>query len=97
MAISKRDIFYTKLNSIKSTIEKSSDSQKKVHIAKYMGDTFNTLLSEIETEYPELNSSLPPKIRSTGVYSRAQMCDITYLDLEILTETTLSLLKLIEK
>jgi len=97
MTISKKDLFFTQLNSIKSTIEKSSDSQKKEHIALYIGDSFNKIISEIEQEFPDLKSALPQKITSSGIYNRVSKCNINYLDLEIATETTLSLLKLVEK
>lgn len=97
MSISKKDIFFVKLNSIKNTIEKTSDVQKKEHIAIHLGDSFNSLISEIAKEYPELESSLPKPFVSTGVFERMKKCEVNYLDLEIAAETVLSLLNLVEK
>lgn len=97
MGLSKKDILYTKLNSIKTTIEKASDDQKKEHIAIHLMNSFNELMSEIAESYPELKDSLPKPITTSGAYHRFKKADVNYLDLEINTEITLSLLNLIEK
>ena len=97
MPIQKKDIFTVKLKSIKNTIEKASDTQKKEHIAIHLGESFNSLISEIAQEYPDLKDSLPKPFTSTGVFQRMKKMEVNYLDLEISTETVLSLLNLIEK
>jgi hypothetical protein len=97
MAVSKKDVFLAKLSSIKNIIEKASDVQKKEHIAIHLGESFNSLISEISEEYPELKDSLPKPFTSTGVFHRMKKCEVNYLDLEIATEMVLSMLNLIEK
>lgn len=97
MSVSRKDIFFVKLKSIKSTIEKASDSQKKEHIAIHLGDSFNTLITEIAQEYPALKDSLPKPFTSTGLFQRLKQMEVNYLDLEIATETVISLLNLVEK
>lgn len=97
MTVSKKDIFFVKLKSIKSTIEKASDAQKKEHIAIHLGESFNTLITEIAQEYPELKDCLPKPFTSTGVFQRMKKMEVNYLDLEIATETVISILNLVEK
>lgn len=97
MVISKRDIFYAKLSSIKSTIEKADVEQKKDNIAIQIGDSFNELVEEIALSYPDIKDALPKPITTSGVYHRMRKSDINYLDLEMLVETVLQLLHLIEK
>jgi len=97
MSLSKKEILYAKLNSIKTTIEKSSEVQKKEQIAIHLMDSFNELISETAKSYPDLKDSLPKPITSGGVNHRLKKADVNYLDLEINTEIILSLLNLIEK
>ena len=97
MSVPKKEIFIVKLRSIKSTVEKASDTQKKEHIAIHLGESFNSLISEIAQEYPDLKDSLPKPFTSTGMFRRLEKMEVNYLDLEIETETVLSLLNLVEK
>jgi hypothetical protein len=94
MVIAKKSIFIAKLNSIKSIVEKSSDKQKLDLIGTILANEFNKLLLEIGEEYPELKNSLPSKITSTGPFSEMNKADINYIDLEIFTESVMSLLNL---
>ncbi len=97
MTVQKKDIYFVKLRSIKSTIEKTSDTQKKEHIAIHLGESFNSLISEIAQEYPDLKDSLPKPFTSTGMFERMKKMEVNYLDLEIATETVISLLNLVGK
>ena len=97
MPLLKKDVFFAKLKSIKNTIEKASDVQKKEHIAVYLGNSFNLLISEIALEYPDLKESLPKPFMSTGINDRLKKSDVNYLDLEIQAEIVISLLNLVEK
>ena len=97
MSILKKDIFFVKINSIKDTIKKASATQKIEKIAIHLGDSFNTLISEIAQEYHELKESLPKPFTSTGTFQRMKIMEANYLDLEIATETVISLLNLVEK
>lgn len=97
MGVSKKDILLVKLNSIKNTIENSSDAQKKENISIHIGESFNSLISEIALEYPDLKESLPKPFTSTGVFERMKKMEVNYLDFEIATETVISLLNLVEK
>lgn len=96
MAISKKSIFLAKLNSIKSIIEKASDKQKQDLIGTNLANEFNKLLRELSEEYPDLKSSLPAEIPSKGPFRDMQKADVNYIDLEIFTETVISLLNLVE-
>ena len=96
MDISKKSIFLAKLNSIKSIIEKATDKQKQGLIGINLANEFNKLLKELSEEYPELKNSLPANINSNGHFSLMQKADTNYIDLEIFTETVISLLNLIE-
>lgn len=97
MPVSKKDIFFVKLKSIKGTIEKASDAQKKEHIAVHLGDSFNSLVAGIAQEFPDLKDSLPKPFTSTGMFERMKKMEVNYLDLEIATETVISLLNLTDK
>ena len=97
MTISKKDVFYAKLYGIKSTIDKADVEQKKSNISIQIGDSFNELVTEIGEFYPDIKDALPKRISTSGVYHRVRKSDINYLDLEILVETVLQLLNLIEK
>ncbi|MBU1101955.1 MAG: hypothetical protein KKA84_16280 [Bacteroidetes bacterium] len=96
MSIDKKDIFIVKLKSIKSTIEKASDTQKKENIAMHLGEGFNSLISEIGQVYPDIKESLPKPFTASGPLQRLKKMDVNYLDLEITTETVMSLLNLVE-
>jgi hypothetical protein len=96
MAIQKKSIHLAKLNSIKSVVEKATDKQKQDLIGTNLANEFNKLLDEIGQDYSELKSSLPAKITSQGPFSDMQKADVNYTDLEIFTETVMSLLNLVE-
>lgn len=97
MPISKKEIYLAKLKSIKSVVEKATDKQKQDHIGTILANEFNKLIVEIGGEYPDLKNSLPAKITSKGPFSAMEMADVNYTDLEIFTETVMSLLNLVEK
>lgn len=96
MTISKQAIFSARLNSIKSIIEKSSEKNKLDLIGTNLGQDFNKLLKEIGETYPEINEALPAQITFNGPFNDMQKADVNYTDLEIFTETTLSLLNLMQ-
>ena len=96
MTISKKSIYLAKLSSIKNTIERTTDEQKHNLIGINLANEFNKLLLEIGQDYPDLKGSLPPEITSKGHFKLMQMADTNYIDLEIFTETTISLLNLVD-
>ncbi len=96
MTIPKKTIYLTKLKSIKSVVERTSENQKQGLIGINLANEFNKLLHEISQEYPDLKSSLPAEITVNGPFRDANMADMNYTDLEIFTETVISLLNLVE-
>lgn len=96
MAISKKDIYLAKLNSIKSVVEKATDKQKQDNVGTILANEFNKLITEIGVEYPDIKNSLPAKITSDGPFSTVHKSDANYIDFEIFTETVISLLNLVD-
>jgi hypothetical protein len=89
-------IIKTKLTSVKATLERTPEERKRDHVSIQMGEDFNTTRDAIAKEYPELATSLPPKLMSSMPYRRVQQMNVTYLDLEIFCEQLLSLLSIQE-
>ena len=97
MPIQKKSIYLAKLSSIKCVVEKATDKQKLDLIGTNLANEFNKLLDEIGQEYSEVKNSLPAKITSKGPFSDMQKADVNYTDLEIFTETVMSLLNLVSE
>lgn len=95
--LSKATILKTKLQSIRSVLEKTPSSEKKGHITIPLANSFNGLVSEAGEAYPELVDHLPPTIEATLDVAYMGSADITYLDLEIYVEQVISLLDLVER
>jgi len=95
MAVSKKSIFFAKLQSFKNIVEKAPNKEKQDLIGTNLAEEFNKLILEIGSEYKEIKDSLPAKITSVGPFSDMQKADVNYMDFEIFTETVLSLLNLV--
>jgi hypothetical protein len=79
-----------------STLPAKDKAEKRV--TRQMADEFNSLVEEIGRAYPDAAQHLPKRITSTGPMIARQMghTDATYADLEIMAETVLQILGVIE-
>jgi len=85
-----------RITSIKSTLERQERHGKKEQASIHIANNFNSIISDISSEFPDLASSLPSPIYSNFPFSDLGLSDATYLDLEIYCEQVLSLLDLLE-
>ena len=97
MPIDPVDLLRARLTSLKTTLERASEKQKNGPAGKALAENFNTILQEIETTFPDLKSSLPARVTSHGPFADKGAADVSYLDLEVFAEQTLSLLQLVQR
>jgi hypothetical protein len=97
MAISKKQLLRTRLKAIRSTLHGASAKEKEGLAGISLTENFNTILTEIAEEYPELKDSLPTHISSRGPFQRIGKSSVSYLDLEALADQAIALLDLVEE
>ncbi len=96
MAIDKVKLLKAKLDGIRTTLQRSSEQQKKELAPTLLAKDLNGVIDEVAKTYPDLKDALPKPVLSSTPARRLGMSDVRYLDVEIFVEQVLRLLNLVE-
>lgn len=91
------ELLKIRLNSIKSTLDKANEKEKKGNVSMHFASNFNSIIDEISIACPELNCSMPNKLERDSTFHMLNVANINYFDLDIYCETMLHLLEYAER
>jgi hypothetical protein len=95
MAANDLPFLRARVQAFKTNLEKTAHKQKTSMLTYTLGEQFDNLLKEILDLYPEVKRHLPePVCRETGM--GVKRVTINYLDLEIMVDTLINILGVIE-
>jgi hypothetical protein len=93
---SKAAFLKSRLEGMKSVLEKATPKEKEQRVTTHMAKEFNTILTEIGSAYPDATSQLPKPILSTTKLRFLGQSDVGYVDLQMMVEQVLRILSLVE-
>jgi hypothetical protein len=96
MTVTKHALLQARLQGIRTTLDRAPANEKSHQASTALASGFNEIVDAIKKTYPELGESLPGPIQSTEPFRRIGKSNVTYLDLEVMCEQVLNLLRLVE-
>jgi hypothetical protein len=97
MAIPPAQLMQAKLQGIKTALERAPASEKNHSASVALAGEFNRVIEQAAAEYEDIADALPKPVTWSGMTARAGRSDVSFMDLEALTEQVLNLLRLVDK
>lgn len=96
MGLNKLSLLKARLEGFQTTLRSADSKQKSEKISIQIAESFNKILTDIKTAYPEVSDDLPEPIELDSVWHHIGAVAATYLDLKIYAEQTRAILNVID-
>ncbi len=96
MALSTLQILRTSLESFRTTLQGAGAGRKDGQVSVYVVRQFNLILEKVRELVPEVVDGLPKPVSIRGPMTKMGLAPIKYLDLEILVDQVLAMIRLAE-
>ena len=96
MALSPLQIQRKALESFRTTLQGAAAGRKDGQVSVNVVRGFNSILERVQELVPEVVDGLPKPVRIRGPMTKKGLAPIKYLDLEILLDQVLAMIRLAE-